>query len=340
MNKKIGSIKNYNSIDLFKFIMAAFVIAIHTKPEYYINSSAVKNVFDAFFTCAVPFFFMASGYLLAVKFTQESTAEQKNAVLVRYLKKTVKLYLFWTVIYIPPAVQHYVSDNYSPVKAVVSFFRSLIFIGQHHNSWMLWYLLSTIYAVIFIIILTKKNVSVYKITAAGAVFALAGILFDVLDANAAQLSGLPELIYKAFSLTFSAGRIFNGMFYIPLGMVLFSKKIPVPVNALVFIALGTLRCFVNNAALQSVLLMIYSATLFGLIERINLKDSKVYPILRGMSTYMYFIHMYVWLAVSYMIYRHEHYGLLPFTLTLIICIVISFIWVRIRPKILSKFNKE
>ena len=53
-----------NSIDLVKLLMAVCVVAIHTEPLINCNNSFVQSICDSIVRCAVPFFFLASGFLL------------------------------------------------------------------------------------------------------------------------------------------------------------------------------------------------------------------------------------------------------------------------------------
>jgi len=56
--------KKYNSIDIVKWIMAIFVIAIHTHPFNNIDNDIFLLIYNYIMKSAVPFFFMASSFLL------------------------------------------------------------------------------------------------------------------------------------------------------------------------------------------------------------------------------------------------------------------------------------
>lgn len=49
--------KNYYGIDLFKFIMAVCVVAIHTQPLYGVDSISMQQSFNMITSLAVPYFF-------------------------------------------------------------------------------------------------------------------------------------------------------------------------------------------------------------------------------------------------------------------------------------------
>ena len=56
---------NSLTIDICKFLGAYMVVAIHTTPWNLFGTGAFNTVYLNFIYCAVPCFFMASGYLLA-----------------------------------------------------------------------------------------------------------------------------------------------------------------------------------------------------------------------------------------------------------------------------------
>ena len=60
--------KNYNSIDLFKLIMAVCVVAIHTNPLYKCDNKIIVNIYNTVVGAANPFFFLSSGFLIGKKY--------------------------------------------------------------------------------------------------------------------------------------------------------------------------------------------------------------------------------------------------------------------------------
>ncbi|WP_207638189.1 acyltransferase family protein [Butyrivibrio sp. AC2005] len=131
--KKISGLdmgkKNYYAIDLFKFIFAFCVVAIHTGPLDGCMLSVVSTFYDIFVAIAVPFFFISSGFFLAQKMQYPFQIEANEIILKKYIKKNVKLYLIWSVIYFPLALVHFASRKIQPLRAVMLYVRRLIFIG-------------------------------------------------------------------------------------------------------------------------------------------------------------------------------------------------------------------
>ena len=79
------SSKQYNSIDLMKLIMA-LVVAIHTEPLVRCENIVVLNLYKAISDVAVPFFFIASGFLVLDKVIFLPKNEQERMI-SNYAKK-------------------------------------------------------------------------------------------------------------------------------------------------------------------------------------------------------------------------------------------------------------
>lgn len=66
-----GVYKKYNAIDLTKFIMAIFVVALHVEPLKGMQGTFFYQIYNTIARMAVPFFFITSGYLLFYKMTED-----------------------------------------------------------------------------------------------------------------------------------------------------------------------------------------------------------------------------------------------------------------------------
>ena len=83
------------------------------------------------------------------------------------------------------------------------------------------------------------------------------------------------------------------------------------------------------------ILIITAVGLFGTVANIELKDSIVYPVLRSMSTSIYFIHMYIWTIYYKIVYGKKTFGWDSFLVTSIIAVVSSYIYF-----VISKNQRE
>lgn len=55
------------------------------------------------------------------------------------------MYLIWSIIYLPITLIYWVKQGVSPIQVLISAVRGYLILGQQYNSWMLWYLLATVY---------------------------------------------------------------------------------------------------------------------------------------------------------------------------------------------------
>lgn len=319
--------KNYNSIDLVKFIMAFAVVAIHTHPLEHCSYNIVRTIYNNIVSMAVPFFFISTGFLLAQKMSFPF-AESDIPVIKKQLLRILKMYLLWMAIYTPLAIYHNISEGISFSISCKIYVRGLFLMGEQYNSWPLWYLLSTVYSLLIIMFLIKKKVSLKGMLVVCLLFALLSFGLDWFTSTELPLSGLLLKAQGVIQSMIVNGRIFTGMIYIPLGMYFAHNTMSVP-RYVIMLAVGfVLKCFVTNAFIASWLLIVTMVGFWGIIENIKLRDNKIYGSLRSMSTTIYLIHMYIWTFYYFIVYGQKTYGLDSFLVTSIVAFTISmaYLW--------------
>ena len=220
-----ASNKNFNSLDICKLLMALCVVAMHTEPLVHCAVPIINDIYDSFVRMAVPFFFLSSGFLFAQKFETPFSSPKNIAIVKKYLLKFIKMYVVWTVIYLPIALYHYLSAGRGVLKSVFLYIKGFVFVGEQDNSWHLWYLLSTIYALVFILVLLNLKVSPKKMIIFSSIIFLISIGIDYLSACAGSSNTFIELFIKMIKGTIGSGRILTGLFYLPLGCF-FAQKQP------------------------------------------------------------------------------------------------------------------
>ena len=146
---------SYPAIDAAKFIMAVFVVAIHSDPLIHCGNRIVQTVYGCLLHSAVPFFFLSTGFLLAKK----AGAGDLRPVIRQYLGKTIKLYTLWHIIYLPLTIHHFCTYDYSVIRSILVTLRAYFLVGKNFNADILWYLLSSIYALIFVSLLLKSQLA-------------------------------------------------------------------------------------------------------------------------------------------------------------------------------------
>jgi surface polysaccharide O-acyltransferase-like enzyme len=328
--------KRYNSIDLWKLIMAFCVVALHTIKLEQSKLTIINELNDSFVNMAVPFFFIASGFLLAKKLQLPLHKEENIDIIKNYLIRIVKLYLIWNIIYLPLAIIGFILEKSTPLMSIYLYLRGLFLVGQQYNSWPLWYLLSTIYSLLFIIFLLKRKQSLKTITIIGAILFLLGIGLTYISDYTGQEVMIINVIKRILSLTISSGRIFSGMFYIPMGMMFSKKSLTSSYCWILLLAGYIINVLITQPHISSILISLSSIGLFGIVSSISFKDSIVYPFIRKMSTVIYFIHMYVWSIYYKLIYNHKTFGLDSFFVTAIISSMIAIVYLLLKKRYKSK----
>lgn len=215
---------NSLTIDICKFLGAYMVVAIHTTPWNLFGTGAFNTVYLNFIYCAVPCFFMASGYLLAGRMEWPLTAKDNLPKVAHAFFKMLKLYLLWSLAYLPLAIFDYRRSGFGVREAAIRYIKGLVFSGEHYGSWMLWYMISAIYALGIIYLLLKIKVNPWAITALGLVFILCGAALDMLSGTTNDISPAINFIRKLMWATTGNGKVFRGLFYISFGMLLTKIK--------------------------------------------------------------------------------------------------------------------
>ena len=138
---------NYPHLDMVKLVMAFLVVQIHTNP--FVDIPAANFVAKGVQNLAVPFFFLASAFLCfrGLNIKGFSTASSVESTRVRKtIIKLLQLYIIWTVLYLPVTVFGSVLLERSLLRAVASFARGAVLVGENFCSYQLWYLLASVVA--------------------------------------------------------------------------------------------------------------------------------------------------------------------------------------------------
>ena len=162
-----------SNIDLVKLFMASCVVTIHVSK---LSNYSLPPVLDYMVKLAVPFFYVVSGYYIyPILFG-------KSAGGGRILLKYIKMYVIWTLVYLPFAALYYLREDYSFLGALKDYLGNFILTGETPLAWHMWYLHTLIISVAIIIglVFTKTRIEVLSIL----IFTIVGFLdfvvaFDV-----------------------------------------------------------------------------------------------------------------------------------------------------------------
>lgn len=334
MDNSLISKKSYNSIDVFKFVFSFAVVAIHTNPLVNCNIEFAVRFVNSVTSLAVPFFFLASGFFLGNKLSfEEAAVEDDSKAIKKYIARITKMYLLWMLIYTPLAIIHYAKEGLTFFNALFRYVVGLIITGEQYNNWVLWYLLSTIYAaiIIFAMIRCVRGGKIRNLVILALISSVIVATFTWIGSYNLELSGVLLYGQKIVRNVFSSGRIFNGLVYLPIGIILSKKSITMSLNYVMFILGFILSIFLTDNIASTVLLIPTSIGLFGIIENLSYIRGE-FSKLRKMSTIIYLIHLYVWTCYYMILYGKKTYGIDHFIVVAIVSTLIALLGCHIKER--------
>ena len=312
--------KKYNSLDLLKLLLAICVIAIHTDPL----AENTYGIYEMIINSAVPCFLMISGFLIFKK------NDSNNDSIKKHLIKILKLYLIWTLLYLPISIYFFANSNDSIQTIIIRFFKDFIFVGQQPYSYPLWYLLSTFYCLVIVYIFKKKNIKDGYLLCTAIILYFIGVCIDYYMPNINNMSGIYYNIFYALKHTFGSGRMFYSLLYFCIGMYISKNNLKYKSIYCIVISfvLVSLNYYIDFFALK----LLFYLSLFMLFLSFDLKNSRWYYYLRRTSTVMYFTHMIFFFIYSLVVGFDNCKGVVGFLLTIICTIILSIIVCHIEKK--------
>ena len=343
--------KENGAVDIAKLIMAILVIIIH-KPLFksdflgYMSGCVVCSI-------AVPFFFVASSYFFFLKIKNTDITNKK---LFDFEKRLFKLYLIWTIIYIPCIFVKYNTDQYEMLNlkflcgqvllTVKNFFLSTSFVH-------FWYVNTLMLSVAVVFLLNKKFN--YKTAAAICIMiTVVSRIVSALDPETLPICRIYGMIPVVIRNSFE-----KGLFCTAGGLIL--SRVNVEKCGIVrsaALSIAALTALIINgyftyksgsvpvkfplfflAAVSSVLLM-------SLCLNINMKPSEKYVIVRKYSTLMYFSHLLLmsegfrFIASKTGMEEFTESNLLIFITTVLFSVSVSTIIIALSQKEKFKFLKN
>lgn len=307
--------KQLSSIDITKFVCALLIVILHVT-TYGLSNMAQDGhaptgdsntlilyllpLCYVILRIAVPFFFIASSFLLFKKII--NNPNEHSQILKNYYKRIFLLWLFWFVISLPYTIDKiFIVSNLPLSIKFVRLFLKLLLQGGFDGAWYLW---SSIISVFFVDKLTKNNKWKSCLTISLVFYLLACILssyfnlFNFLPENIAKaiitpfewLSKLDINLYQ----TFLSGTIFVfiGKLFAQKGNLLPSTKtilIGYPIFA--YTELFICTYFSLSIATDFFLTLLpFSIAFFQAILNWDVKPKPIHKQLRICSTFIYLYH--------------------------------------------------
>ena len=273
-----------------KLLMAVFVVGIHTNPFMDMQSETVSKLFDSLFALAVPFFFIASGFFLYSKIVDAPLLERLGRI-EKWWKRIAKLYLVWTLLYLPFTIYGFCLDHLSPFQAILLFLKNVLLVGQNYGSWPLWYLLAMLVAGGIIYIMEKCHFNYSGMLVTAITLTGIGSVLDLLHTEVLireWWTPFVDLYYKLFLHTRNG--FFQGLIFMVLGVGVAKYKQAFPTKWILPSLLLFGAAYLNDVFGVKYL---FYLSLFMLSLQCNLKgETSFYQNIRITSTIIYFVHMF------------------------------------------------
>lgn len=318
--------RELNCVDVVKLVMAIVVIGIHTHPLEYVDNEILKFISTICCSCAVPFFFMATGYLLMRKLDGESLNKKINIV-QRSIIKTGRLYIVYSIVYFPLKIVLFNESSTDWMHFFLGYIRDCFFYGSY---FVLWYLLSALYALVFIYYLIKRGWSVNGVIVLSFVVYICGYLFDIFLSYQGYLPSIIMQIRHVLFKIFISGRLTTAFLYLSLGMFVYQHYGFFKNNFFLCLVFGGIGVFFMPHFIGG-----YLATcccvigIFTFSLNIKLKNNLLYLHFRKMSVWMYFMHMYILSIYSYWENGAAHmyvHGIKSFVVVTVLCVLAYCFW--------------
>lgn len=144
--------KQYKTIDLFKFICAILIIVLHASPFASYSKVLTFGFRNIVTVIAVPFFFATSGFLTFSKLNTLADASERKKYILKYVRRILQMYLIWSAVYFVFVLYKWVINGFSYMSVLI-YIRDFFFEGSYSTIWFLPALLS---ATVFVYLLSKR----------------------------------------------------------------------------------------------------------------------------------------------------------------------------------------
>lgn len=266
--------QKYNGIDLIKFIMAIFIVMMHSNCMIDISYN-INYAFKWGITrIAVPFFFIASGFLLYRKIDICDIDIKK---IKKYIKHICRLYIAWTIIYLPIIVYDLLKSDKGILSATSGFIiNSIMAVSYLH----LWFLQALIVSVLLVTLFLYLKFSVKKIFFIALLLYCVGLLgqgyywiFDYFFPEGSLIYNIFKILEKIF-VTPRNGFCFGFLFFF-MGVYISASDKVVKQDKLIFYTAVSFILFIMEVMLGS---------FYGFN-----KSSDVYIMLIPLSYFVFFV---------------------------------------------------
>lgn len=312
----------YKGVDIFKFIFAFCVVWIHI--EVFIPEKYPPTV-DWLLKLAVPFFFIATGFLLRNK---SSDYANVSSFLLKRSGHIAVLFVLWILIYLPIDICEIYRLNRFNTDEVSRYIIHLSLFGEGYYSWPLWYLYSLCIGLFLMALASRISRGI-----PGLFLTLALVQAFGWMSNKAGLESAPNIIVKAL-----IDRGLLGGVFIILGWWLNQMKGLRNLSIGVTLIISSLALYFFDLGYG-----IYRALGAGGFFIISLQIKNIcYSTItmRKLSVWLFYTHMYaIYLIIRISSFIHHPFSSIQFSLgacTLAFLLAMTIYFASLKYKVLNK----
>lgn len=332
---------NYHAIDIIKFLCAVLVIMVHTAPLLPYHPAINWFLMTIMGRFVVPFFFISTGYFIC-KNTQERGAWYFKS----YIRSLIKVYLIWSLIYLPCGIDYIGSEFQIPIYLYpFALIIALLYVGTYFH---LWYMPALIMALLLVHWFMKHFRKRYLLT-----LSLICFLIGSLETyyGFIKIPILVDLIDQYINIFFTTRNgLFFGFFYVAWGYFIAQKDTWLKHVryhgwlTLIFFVLMIVEAMIiydSNNLDSNILLMAapFTICLFLYARDLNISWNLPYGKLREYSSLFYFSHAYflilipTFLQLFHLEWLYEDHGIFRFIAVLLCTHFISRLIYHVQGKL-------
>lgn len=305
VGQKTGLHQNYNFIDVVKLVCAALVVAIHVPPLTSVNWVLNFAVVNFISRIAVPYFFVSSAYFVFKKAYNTPDGNLDRSVIFAYVKKILRLYIIWSVIYAPFEYRNLLelSGGATVLQFLKYYIIKFIFSASYGH---LWYLNAVIVAYILLFLMLAADIKPAFIACFSLLMYCIGLCAQSWFGFIEPLRQYPRLwsvlILPGKIFTTSRNGLCEGLLFVVIGRFFAVYDIRMKLKTAVICFAGSFMLFAAEVFTLFRLAWIREYDMFfGIVPtvfflfyislNISLPNKKIYRKMRILSALVYFSHM-------------------------------------------------
>lgn len=213
---------SYGVVDLVKYMGAWLVVCSH-----YISENAVGRInpaidyFSSLYIVVVPFFFTCSGFFLFTKVLIEKDIVNRERVILSFLKKNLRLYLVWSIIYFMFVLATWIKFG-TTIQTIRRYFINAICYSTYKTIWFIPAL--CVGVIVTFYLYEKKSGRLLWIVGFCYFIGALGESYSFLMTEDSLLSKF-LVVYKSIFVSTRNG-LFNAFPFVSLGLLLAQESRP------------------------------------------------------------------------------------------------------------------